>query len=279
VNCVHHARLLFLENQGLGTRNVPRDIGMASSSRADMPLESQCCSSAAMPIDSGLLAAMSDQYAFCYCEENVFRAIELLSAARRDLRTFAVITSSFVAADPRLCFPGSWHRSCVVITTDRAGGTVAWDYHVFCVVLPPSGLRDAFVLDFDSALCLGGTPGRLRASAPFADYVALTFRQCDVATVRLRVVPGAEYLERFSSTRAHMLPVGLRRKWLQDPERRAQCPPGNLLGQVPPGCPPIVRLAEAGGVDLAQLINMHPDNRDVPGKVLSVAEFAAGAFQ
>jgi hypothetical protein len=113
-------------------------------------------------------------YAYCYCEENVHRAIRRVlaatgSPAAASVSVSAVVISSY-AVDDVLCFPGSWLPvSRVLLTMDPSARKpderfVSWDYHVIMLIETTSsgGGSQCFVADFDSTLSNGGKRGRIK---------------------------------------------------------------------------------------------------------------------
>lgn len=269
------------------------------------------------PSDIGLdKNSLARCYAFCYCEENVLRAINLIRSQRNEMiETFAVFISSYQGV-PQSCFPGSWLPvSRVLLVVDPRAKkakerTCQWDYHVICVLriqnpeknpgktdekngagdddskvdkAQPASTADRagrlFVADFDSALCNGGNKGQIKNLVPFAEYCRTTFAQSDRCTIKFRVVPGDRFVDTFSSTRAHMLPLPLLRQWLSDPARRTVAPPGQMLNMPPHADDPILPDQQKKRVDLVHFINMHPESPTAAFSVsLSLQEFVDEQF-
>ncbi|GMH34480.1 hypothetical protein BSKO_02314 [Bryopsis sp. KO-2023] len=131
-------------------------------------------------------------YTACYCEENVYKLVELLTA-----RKIASLDELWVVflSNPMKRFPLFCQRS-----SEREGGLVVWDYHVILIQRPPGG--SANVWDIDTTLefpCPIDTYAA-EALAPFP------FAEFDPSFKRFfRVVEGAVYKDAFASDRTHMI--------------------------------------------------------------------------
>jgi len=126
------------------------------------------------------------RYTALFCEENVWwLAYDLVE---RDLPVADVWVLVF--SNP---------TQSILMLNQRAappGRPVAWDYHV---VLAASLDGEALVFDFDS---------RLSFPVPLAEYLAASFPPQAALPrsyrTRVRLIPAASYLERFTSDRGHM---------------------------------------------------------------------------
>jgi hypothetical protein len=128
---------------------------------------------------------LPDFYAERYCEENVFRLLASPLVDGADA-LHAVVVSS-----PRRAM-AVWKQR----TAEPPNEPVLWDYHVIAL-----GRRGGsfWIWDLDSQLPFPCPAERyLRDTFPFHRRIRLAFRP------RFRVVPAAEYHERFASDRSHM---------------------------------------------------------------------------
>lgn len=265
------------------------------------------------PADLGITP---DLYAYCYCEENVRRAIikilgqaqlSMMTTPNRKIEPFAVFCSSYVQDEPQVVFPGSWlpHSSITLVIDSRTKEKISWDYHVFVVIRvtttatatsreqqpegkdsstpattpspPTNTIIQHFVADFDSGLSNKGTKGKVQKFVPLDEYCSVTFSKASKEATRLRVVAGCDYWDKFRSTRAHMLPPQALRSWLQDKSRRNMPAPNELLMKPPhPTDGPIC--GDNEGVDLAHFINMSTKSTVAPGVVLTIDEFRRGKW-
>ncbi len=119
-----------------------------------------------------------------FCEENVW---QLLRTGLPDA----------VADGAAAVFVTNRHRT-VAMWGQRAARVdpITWDYHVV-VLLTGAGCEGGLVLDLDD---------RIRADWPVAQWLAHAFRPDLTAEFApcFRIVPRAQFLERFSSDRSHM---------------------------------------------------------------------------
>ena len=244
-----------------------------NSHHHDEQMTTVATTSAPSPAALGITPGL---YAYCYCEENVHRAVRrVLAASAAEASTarievFAVFISSYVQPDESVIVPGSWLSSSNIRlqTSPRTTDVIEWDYHVIMVVR--IGGAALFVCDFDSQLCNGGKRGCVQQLVPFNVYCAVTFAQASAATCRFRVVPGAELVASFSSTRAHMMRPPMLSKWLADASRPL-APPSGMLS-MPPGANAPILVAGEASRDLALFINTAPGG-SAPGRVMSLSEF------
>lgn len=126
-------------------------------------------------------------YTPLFCEENIWRLADALQRTGQPVETMRVL---FLCNRPRQ----------VVLFNQRAaaeGEPLVWDYHV---VLQVESDDEAQILDFDSRL-----PFPSRAS----DYLAATLPHPGALTegysITIRAIEAASYLQRFYSTREHMV--------------------------------------------------------------------------
>lgn len=258
------------------------------------------------PIELGIIP---ENYAYCYCEENVRRAIVKMlgkiallntnshvdestgAVTTRKIEPFAVFCSSYNQPEPAVIFPGSWlpYSQVTLVVDSKSKATINWDYHVFVgikITLTTSkqGGDDCaktvrtlhYIADYDSGLCHNqSSKGTVQRLVPLKDYCDTTFSKIQKSAARLRVVPGMEYWDQFRSTRAHMLPPPVLKNWLRDKSRRNAPAPSEMLMQKPHPTDGAT-CGDDAGVDLAHFINMAPNLKIAPGQVLTVDEFAAG---
>jgi hypothetical protein len=119
----------------------------------------------------------SQPYQPFYCEENVWRLLQ----------------NPAIPTPGAALFVTNPHQTVAVYGQRHAiRDPVIWDYHV--VLLLP---RHGQVLDLDDR-----EPG----ARPLADWLARAFRRTDPAQhqAHFRMVPGPEFLRKFSSDRSHM---------------------------------------------------------------------------
>jgi hypothetical protein len=258
------------------------------------------------------LGITEDLYAYCYCEENIRRAVRAVLGAINHpdfkskhpdiikIEPFAVFCSSYVQPEPLLIFPGSWLRTSLIdlVVDSQTKKMISWDYHVFLelrvtrkVVVQQqqetennddsakkqenSVVVEHLVADYNSGLCTrGGPDGKIQKLVSLSEFCSLTFSKIVTKTARVRVVEGMEYWDKFRSTRAHMLPQAFLKNWLQDKTRRNMPVPNDFLQQKPLGA--AVCGDDNEGVDLAHFINMATQGEAStipPGKVLTIEEF------
>lgn len=190
----------------------------------------------------------SFDYVPYYCEENVWRLLARPELA--GLETWAVTV--FPASQ------GIHTVDRVALCSQRAGrprdGLVFWDYHVYAIVR--DGLSD-FVLDFDTSLPFATpAPRHFAATYPWAvDSGSFPVeRRSDPRFEPLfRVMPGRDYVDRFSSDRGHMrLPDG---GWTAPP------PPWPCPAGVPDKAWPLAKIRSA--------------DTEGPGDLLDLPSFGA----
>jgi hypothetical protein len=124
-------------------------------------------------------------YTKCYCEENVYHLIKLLSTVSTLEKTFAVFISNPTRSIPIWCQKSSLD-----------GQPVIWDYHVICLAKS----KEWVIFDFDTTL-----PN----PASFTDYITHALRPHVPLPLQLtrsyRIVSATDYLEHFASDRTHMV--------------------------------------------------------------------------
>lgn len=156
------------------------------------------------------------EYAPYYCEENVWRFL------RRHEPEAAEGWAVFVLG------PGG----AVALFDQAAGrpgdGLVLWDYHVVALIAFADGTR---IVDLDSASS---------AVAPASEWLRRSFGRPGPARAevvayppRFRVLPGREFVRRFSSDRSHMRRAD--GSWMAPPPPWP-CPCGGCQGLAERGC-------------------------------------------
>jgi hypothetical protein len=147
--------------------------------------------------------ALPDFYAALYCEENVWRLLNspLLEGA-------AGLCAVFISNPKRTC--ALWQQR----SAQAPEAPVLWDYHVVAL-----GQRSGWeIWDLDSQLPFPSPAGRyLQQTFPRPGRIKPEYRP------RFRVVPAAEFRERFASDRSHMRG--------EDGRFRAEPPPLPPIGQ------------------------------------------------
>lgn len=155
-----------------------------------------------------VLRREDQDYAACYCEENVYRL-----AGHPALAGYA----------RHVAFVSNHGRSCAMWAQQLAaqdGLPVVWDYHVILFV--QAGLR-RWVYDLDSTVDFPvEARAYLEASFPFAD------RLPEVYAPRFRVVEAGRLFAVFSSDRSHM----------RDDDGTFRAPPPVWPAIRPAGAPP-----------------------------------------
>ncbi|KAK9477026.1 N-terminal glutamine amidase-domain-containing protein [Lipomyces japonicus] len=150
-------------------------------------------------------------YKSCYCEENIYKSVELLPVEDRP-RSFVVFISSENRSVPLYA-----QRS-----SSREDKLALWDYHVI-LLIKQSGFSQWFVLDHDSTV---NQPPENETQAgdfrrtmlvPFQSYAQATFKQLPndlldrfshlVVGRKFRVIRGDQYLRYFASDRSHMVTI------------------------------------------------------------------------
>ena len=128
-------------------------------------------------------------YTSCYCEENVYKMIEVWEDRPKDLHAV------FITNERKMC--PIWEQR----SSKEPGEPVVWDYHVIAAT-------STHVYDLDTTL-------------PFPcdidTYLQRSFRPDTLNPVfqqLLRPIPATEFLRVFSSDRRHMFKDG---KWLSEP--------------------------------------------------------------
>merc|ERR1719347_336513 len=160
------------------------DLAMAPNGSAASPL-----SGGGRPtLPTAVPPASKCSYAACYCEENVYKLCETLSAnfPTEVAKCYAVFVSN--------------RKRVVPLWKQKAGKDeeklVIWDYHVIFLYQPE---EKTLVFDLDSELPF---------PTYFHKYVTETFRTDAILNPEyhrlLRVVPANTFLETFSSDRRHM---------------------------------------------------------------------------
>jgi hypothetical protein len=142
-----------------------------------------------------LITRESVPYASHYCEENVYKFIERLYSdtnieENENLKVYAVLISN----EQKKTLV--WMQR---LNVDDDDDPIVWDYHVV-VLITSSDLATQLVFDYDSVLPY---------PSHSAEYIMKSFRP----QLRLRpefqqlfrVIPGREYLAKFSSDRSHMV--------------------------------------------------------------------------
>eukprot|EP01116_Phalansterium_solitarium_P005365 TRINITY_DN1692_c0_g2_i2.p1 TRINITY_DN1692_c0_g2~~TRINITY_DN1692_c0_g2_i2.p1 ORF type:complete len:195 (-),score=19.04 TRINITY_DN1692_c0_g2_i2:77-661(-) len=130
-------------------------------------------------------------YQYCYCEENIYKLIEVFreeECADRDL------------ADDYVVFISNPNKTVPFYKFD--GTRIVWDYHVILIRKHTS--RPTQVFDFDAQ----GLP----FPCPFAVYATVTLNPKEQLSKKFlryfRVLTATEYLATLSSDRSHMLRGG-----------------------------------------------------------------------
>ncbi|KAJ8100779.1 N-terminal glutamine amidase-domain-containing protein [Lipomyces tetrasporus] len=144
-------------------------------------------------------------YSSCYCEENIYEALEILQSqctGAGDCSLYSVFISSPTRAVPLFC-----QRS-----SPREDGQVIWDYHVVLLKV----VKDmTYVLDFDTTIQADNEQLNVRDGLrrveflQFGEYAELTFRPSLSLPKNLqrnfRIIAAEDYLSSFASDRSHML--------------------------------------------------------------------------
>lgn len=135
-------------------------------------------------------------YTSHFCEENVYKLIELLydqydidEKSKDGTQIYAVVISN------------STKRTLVWmqrLNENDLEEPVVWDYHVI-VLITSSDRNKCFVFDYDSVLPYPCSSSEYILKA-FRPQLALRSEYMQL----FRVIPGKEYLEKFSSDRSHM---------------------------------------------------------------------------
>ncbi|KAK9465261.1 N-terminal glutamine amidase-domain-containing protein [Lipomyces arxii] len=203
-------------------------------------------------------------YAFCYCEENVYKACERY----KNKEIYAVFISS-----PKRKLP-LWAQRLA----KQANKPVIWDYHVILIEK-----RDgrSFVIDFDTNTiesCHERDTDDVRAVYPilFKDYVNATIHpEINLGSVdferRFRVIPASLYLDHFASDRSHML----KQDFLDSASGLAEHKPDHYH-MPPPKWPAICGPESAKrciSMNLDDYINMTPGEHGDKGDVYGQASF------
>eukprot|EP01062_Namystynia_karyoxenos_P074960 TRINITY_DN72069_c0_g1_i1.p1 TRINITY_DN72069_c0_g1~~TRINITY_DN72069_c0_g1_i1.p1 ORF type:complete len:234 (+),score=45.42 TRINITY_DN72069_c0_g1_i1:83-784(+) len=184
-------------------------------------------------------------YTHCYCEENVWRLLRRCADSGPCDGWYAVVLSSHYV-DPARENPEK--PSATFIAVHDGTQTLFWDYHMVALHAPAGGA--AAVYDFDSEL---GWPVPLGQYAVAALSPARAPRPI-LQGLRLRLVPGADFLSTFASDRRHM--------------RAARSPP--------PPEPCIQPQADGPAVhNLSSFVNMA--STAAPGRVFTLPELLAWA--
>lgn len=122
------------------------------------------------------------EYTSCFCEENCYKLVERLLLRCSQHQVYVVLVTSRGKATPVWC-----QRSV------KEGDYVLWDYHV--LVLHCGGE----IFDLDS---------RLEFPSPALAYIDKSFKPTASLPHEheqlFRLIPGREYLSKFSSDRSHM---------------------------------------------------------------------------
>lgn len=147
-----------------------------------------------------------------YCEENVWRFLALDQAARAGAAYAMFITNE---------------ERAVPMWAQRASpglfSPIAWDYHVVALVKPSDEGSRVLVYDQDHT---GALPQPLslwlKLSFPYQERIPQAYQP------RFRLIEGAQFLERFSTDRSHMLDE--RGRWKKPPPSWP-CPRGESAGE------------------------------------------------
>eukprot|EP00126_Sphaerothecum_destruens_P013215 Sdes_comp22614_c0_seq1m21041 len=188
---------------------------------------------------SQVISSLDSFYCKFYCEENVWRFLEIVSTQKKDWDFYAVFISNKLKEIPIL------HQKS---GSNRADGLVIWDYHCVClgrnVQKNPS---EFYIFDFDSNLSF---PIQLQV------YLAQSFSPDWKPEYQplFRVISSQHFLDNFSSDRCHMLDQF-----------------GAYL-HPPPSLPPIQ--SELAANNLHSFIDMEHSS-DFTGVVLKLDEFVS----
>ncbi|KAK9461693.1 N-terminal glutamine amidase-domain-containing protein [Lipomyces oligophaga] len=161
---------------------------------------------------------MEMPYAACYCEENIYKAAEIMLQKREPEDSYNYFVVLMSNQNEKIVF---WNQRA----SKSQDGFIIWDYHV--ILLRQEANGSTAVLDFDTSL---NTAQESRTSnictvdfIPFPEYIGMSLRpEIDLSPGyerRFRVVSASNYLEKFASDRSHMIV-------LEDGvEKYSACPP------------------------------------------------------
>ncbi|KAK9454761.1 N-terminal glutamine amidase-domain-containing protein [Dipodascopsis uninucleata] len=231
-------------------------------------------------------------YTQFYCEENVYKAIEILSSESNKLapsRYYVVFISSPANAVPLWCQKVS----------KQSDGFVLWDYHVIILrsTIETRGANSSvednlYVLDFDTIMTANGLESDMVQGrrdlvgnfVKFSLYCSKTLRpslRLEAPYQRVfRVFTASQYFNWFASDRSHML-LSNNGMEISETQNQVAIHKASSISYIkpPPSWPPIQGpQARQHGITM-NLMDYFNMTKDVSySRLLSQEDFLTGAF-